>query len=105
MIPGLKLRPSDPESLIVIFYEIKNAKNVTSAIETLLDDDILSEILNWEHWIHHFIQAVLVQPDSFWFASEITIKFVKEMAVNFFIESVAPKLVRSSSRYKTLVDK
>lgn len=104
VIPRLKLRPSDTESVLTIFHEIKKVYCVTTPIKALVVDEILSDMLDWEGWFHLFCRALFNKADAFWMVSEGDVKTVKELVVQYFFERVALKLVCSTPTHKSLID-
>lgn len=105
IIPRLKLRPSDAVALLTIFHEIKKSSCVTTSIERLVADDILSDMLDWEGWFHLFCQAVFQNLETSWMVPESDVRTVKELVVQYFFERVAPKLVVSNMhQYKRQID-
>ncbi len=105
IIPRLKLRPSDPESVLTIFHEIKKLNYVTAPINALIADEILSDMLDWEGWFHLFCQAVFTKNETFWMVPEFEAKTVKELIVQYFFEKVVPKLLANGlPKYKNILD-
>ncbi len=96
IIPKLKLRPSDSESMFVVFHEIKKLAVVTTAIQNLLNDGVLSDIMEWEGWFHVFIDALFQKDDSYWMVTTFETKTVIELLVQYFFEKMAHKLLSNN---------
>lgn len=84
--------------MLVIFHEIKKLTCVTTPIESLVNDGVLSDMLDWEGWLHVFIDVLFHKPESFWMVSTTETDLVRELAVQYFFERIAPKL----SSFKSL---
>ncbi len=106
IIPKLKLRPSDCESLFVIFFEIKKFSTVTTSIQNLIHDGVLSDILDWEGWVHVFIDALFLKDDSYWMETPINTKSVKELLVHYFFENMALKLLGNNDlKFQNMINR
>lgn len=77
--PKLNLNLDEPEAFLSIFYELMKSKSVSKAVQTLIEDGILSHIIKCENWIQGFMKTLVLQDGKFFKASNSEMTIVKNV--------------------------
>lgn len=77
--PKLNLNLDEPEAFLSIFYELMKSKSVPKAIQTLIEDGILSHLIKCEDWIQGFTKTLVLQEGKYFKATYSEMNLVKKV--------------------------